>query len=589
MIKSMTSSISKALLLAAILGGSLAVASTQALWKFNTALGKGINLGDLLEAPYEGAWGGLTLDKNDFHCIAAKGFQSVRIPIRWDGYGDENDMTFDRMARTAPYTIDPRFFARMDSVISWSRQNHLLVVLNDHHHDSLFTNYDHEVPRFLSMWKQIAERYKNLPNDSIAFEILNEPNGQVGVDQWNTLLDTSLKVIRATNPSRPIVLGTADWGGMGTLYDLKLPEDSNLILTLHDYDPKPFVYQGASWISPAYPTGVAWGCYWDILQAINLADQMEKYSRAKDIPIFIGEFGTTLVSDSASRSKWTQVKSRLYESRGFSWSWWDYKEPEMGIYKQSEGKWSEGAIAALFSTDTSLLRLDNAPATGADLIANGIFAGTQSWSLVQMEHGTGSFTTDPKGAVITVDSNPAQISWAVEICQKALLLKGQWSYLLSLQAWSDTPTTIDTWVGHGADPWDSYGISGGMHIDSIPQTFLSSFQMPAGQNDSLGEVCINMGRNLAQIHLDSVHLYALSNPTPIKSNLNKKGSLIQMESGHLVGYGRKPLASWLVDVRGKKVFALKWEQQQGKWVADLSGAPKSRLLFVEHSAIRLVR
>lgn len=205
-------------------------------------MGRGVNLGNLLEAPSEGEWG-VSLEKEDLRRVASLGFRHVRLPVRWDGKGTLSEPGFDRAARTPPYTVDPRFFARVDSAISWARQNRLMVVLNDHHHESLFENCAAERPRFLAIWRQIAEHYRNLP-DSVAFEILNEPHGTVNAEAWNGLLDTALKIIRQSNPTRAVVIGGPEWSGVSGLSTLRLPSgDANLILTVHDYDPMTFTHQ----------------------------------------------------------------------------------------------------------------------------------------------------------------------------------------------------------------------------------------------------------------------------------------------------------------------------------------------------------
>ena len=60
-----------------------------------------INLGNTLEAPVEGEWG-FIIAESDMQTIAAAGFDTVRIPIRWSVHA----------ADEAPYTIDAEFFAR---------------------------------------------------------------------------------------------------------------------------------------------------------------------------------------------------------------------------------------------------------------------------------------------------------------------------------------------------------------------------------------------------------------------------------------------------------------------------------------------
>jgi endoglucanase len=57
-------------------------------------------MGNRLEAPNEGDWGGKVL-ASDFPFIAKRGFDHVRIPMKWSGHAQTG----------APYTIDSSFFS----------------------------------------------------------------------------------------------------------------------------------------------------------------------------------------------------------------------------------------------------------------------------------------------------------------------------------------------------------------------------------------------------------------------------------------------------------------------------------------------
>src|SRR6185295_9725862 len=60
-----------------------AVTSTpvSGAYERNARLGRGVNLGNALEAPEEGDWG-IVLQESDFQLIKNAGFTAVRVPIR---------------------------------------------------------------------------------------------------------------------------------------------------------------------------------------------------------------------------------------------------------------------------------------------------------------------------------------------------------------------------------------------------------------------------------------------------------------------------------------------------------------------------
>ena len=53
------------------------------IFELNKKMGKGINMGNMFEAPSESAWGNPFRD-DYFKRIADLGINHVRIPIRWD-------------------------------------------------------------------------------------------------------------------------------------------------------------------------------------------------------------------------------------------------------------------------------------------------------------------------------------------------------------------------------------------------------------------------------------------------------------------------------------------------------------------------
>ncbi|HEX4141716.1 MAG TPA: cellulase family glycosylhydrolase, partial [Candidatus Methylacidiphilales bacterium] len=181
-------------------------------------LGRGINLGNFLEAPSEGAWtGGRRLQESDFANIKQAGFTFVRVPIRWSahfGYLGSTSQAGGEPEVEKPQqqgeTIDPKFLARIAWVVAQAEKNGLTAILDYHNDDALMKNPDTEGYRFLAIWEQIAVHFKDAP-PTILFELLNEPNGKLDAPKWNDWLNRTLTVVRKTNPTRTVVVGPVHW------------------------------------------------------------------------------------------------------------------------------------------------------------------------------------------------------------------------------------------------------------------------------------------------------------------------------------------------------------------------------------------
>lgn len=302
----------------------------------NQKIGRGINLGNALDAPNEGDWG-VVLQPGYFTTIAKAGFNSVRIPIRWSNHAKS----------TPPYTIEQTFFERVDWAINQARKNNLTAIINMHHYLEIFSEPQAQKERFLAMWKQIATRYRKKPADLI-FEILNEPHDQLTPDLWNEYAAEALQVIRETNPRRVVIIGTANWGGLGALNQLQLPKDSLLILTFHYYSPFHFTHQGAGWVegSDAW-LGTTWSGTMQEQQAIRKDfDTVNNWAIAHHIPVFMGEFGAYSKADMDSRARWTSFVAREAEKRGFSWAYWEFCSG-FGAYDPNTNQWRPELLHAL--------------------------------------------------------------------------------------------------------------------------------------------------------------------------------------------------------------------------------------------------
>ena len=307
------------------------------------ALGRGVNLGNMLDAPREGDWGSKLgpafIDK------AAASFSTVRLPVRWSNHA----------APTADATIDEGFARRVDGIVDALLAKGVYVILDLHHYTQLSGDAQHPnefavdasvaEPRLLNLWRQIAARYKDRP-PKLLFELFNEPHGKLNGEAWNTLAARTLAVVRQTNPNRIVLIGPGEWNGIPELPKLRLPADRNIIVSIHNYDPFNFTHQGVDYLPQHFPVGTP--CC-DAAQRKQIADALEaarRWNQASGYPVHLGEFGTSDETDVASRANYARVARDEAEKRGIGWAYWNFVPP-FGLYQPKTGTWIEPIRKAL--------------------------------------------------------------------------------------------------------------------------------------------------------------------------------------------------------------------------------------------------
>ncbi len=306
-------------------------------FEMNNRIGRGVNLGNALEAPSEGEWG-VTLQEEYFQLIKDAGFDSVRLPVRWNAHAMEEP----------PYTIDAEFMKRVDWAVDNALARDLPVMLNIHHYNELDDDPAGHKERFIALWKQIAEHYKDKP-DILMFELMNEPHGNLKAKPWNEILADAIKVVRKSNPDRTLVVGPVQWNQISQLKNLKLPEDDrNIIVTVHYYLPMKLTHQGASWIADSNDwLGTKWtGTENEKKEITDNFDIAAEWAKKHNRPIHLGEFGAYSKADMESRARWTKFVVDTAVERGSSFSYWEFCAG-FGVYDPVKKEWHEPLLKAL--------------------------------------------------------------------------------------------------------------------------------------------------------------------------------------------------------------------------------------------------
>jgi len=306
------------------------------------SLGRGINMGNMLDAPREGDWG--VRFEPAYADLVAGRFRTVRIPVRWSNHA----------APTADAKIDETFARRVDEVVDAFLAKGMYVIVDVHHYTQIMGEKQHPnefavdpavlEQRLVNMWRQIAARYRDR-SPKLMFELLNEPHGRLNAEAWNQLAAQVLSVVRQTNPTRTVFIGPVEWNSINELPKLRLPRDRNIIVMIHNYDPFPFTHQGVEWM-PQFPPGTTCCSAADRKKITDALDAARRWNEQTGYPVYLGEFGAYEKADMKSREAYTRIVRDEAERRGIGWAYWEFAS-SFGVYSPKTGSWIEPLRRAL--------------------------------------------------------------------------------------------------------------------------------------------------------------------------------------------------------------------------------------------------
>lgn len=504
----------------------------------NDKLGRGINFGNMFESDRNGDGLGPAIYPYYFKEIADKGFHHIRVPIKWSSYA----MT------EAPYTIEPEFIDTIKTVVELALKHNLMIMINMHHYNEIFDDPDGHTDRFLAIWSQISDAFKDYP-DSLLFEPLNEPHANLDQAKWNALIPRVLDTIRIKNPTRKVVFGPPDWNGIGSVNKLDWPEsDTNLIMSVHYYNPFQFTHQGAGWVDGADAwLGTTWDSTASQTQAVinDFAGAVNFYN-TKGVPVHVGEFGSYSTADMESRRKWTACVARSIESFGFSWAYWEFKAG-FGAYDDGTGFWKNEILYGLTEqTDTNAVSLENWEIINSDFARE-----LSGWSFYVQGGAAATLSVINEEAVIDVTTATDQV-WHVQLMQGDIeLIKGA-EYRFSFDARVEGPqAVVNADFGKNSDPWTNYSGSHPFTLTDSWDTYTYDFTMNE-PTDIRARIAFNLCNKVTKICIDNVVLDTLFMPTlveeisigPDPAEIDTKEGTLQLTVDVLPDDATDPSVTW---------------------------------------------
>ncbi len=306
----------------------------SAAMAFTHSLSNGWNLGNTLDAvgslmhpqpiAHEIAMGNPVTTEEMIKLVKEAGFGTLRIPVTW----------MVNLGEAPEYKIDDPWLDRVEEVVNYGLNNDLTVILNAHHEFWIKPREDkyEKVSAQLSrLWQQVAERFNKYDNRLI-FEGMNEPRLIDTELEWtggdtesrgviNKLNQVFVETVRRTggnNATRMLMIPTyAAATDEAVLNDFTVPDDPNIIVSLHAYTPYPFALQ---------PEGVeAWSSKnpEDTKDVDALFERIDRFFISKGIPVIIGETGARNRGNLEARVDWAQYFSVKAQAMGVPLIWWD--------------------------------------------------------------------------------------------------------------------------------------------------------------------------------------------------------------------------------------------------------------------------
>ena len=268
-------------------------------------------------------WGNPITSKAMIDEVKAMGFSTLRIPITWG----------PNQVEMSPYTIDPDYLTEIKRVVDFGFQNKMHVIIDVHHDNSwikpMASETQESTDRLSSLWTQVANFFQDY-NDSLIFEILNEPRIEGITEEWsggnsegrgyiNDFHKAAVDAIRATgenNEKRHIMITT--WAASTVpiaMEELTITnDDEKIIISLHSYFPWQFAGEAA----------VTWGSESDKSALIAELDKIKQnWIIERDRPVILGEWGTIEANPLQSRINYADFYVKEAAARGLLTIVWD--------------------------------------------------------------------------------------------------------------------------------------------------------------------------------------------------------------------------------------------------------------------------
>lgn len=308
----------------------------------------------------DASWGN-PIEDSYFQKIKDAGFNSVRIPVKWQH--NSNPET---------HTVNPERLAGVLEDVKLAIDAGLAVVMSFHwYHEIMFAAdhavdhpdlYESEKLHYFSIWSEVAQAFNIFPDTMLVFDILNEPTMK-DANLMNEVMTLGYNAIRQAAPGKTIMFEAYHAAKFYDLDKLKLPQDGNIIYSGHYYEPFNYSHQGHS--TPCVgDEAYANTANADLRSYKQLATKLYPDVNGGHVPMNMGEFGISgggsFANDNVCnagqplpsakmKARWAQVTIQAAEKYDISWHYWGFtKVGGFEAYDKAADAWYTGFPDAFF-------------------------------------------------------------------------------------------------------------------------------------------------------------------------------------------------------------------------------------------------
>ena len=320
-------------------------------------MGIGYNLANLFDSYQQGLtinspMEQITLNGNPFPTkqmiknIKKYGFKTIRFPVTWINFIDEHD------------NIDPEWMSLVKNLVNLIIKRGLYCILNIHgdgHVDNWLSKGLISKNRYINLWRQIAEEFKDF-NNYLIFESMDETiflseQQYLDYEVYHNFSQYFVDIIRNSssyNKERLLIIDGINSNLESSCNDnFKMPIDpyNNLALSLHYFLPYYFVES---------PSGKDWGNEGDFSSLIENFEKLKYYFIDKGYPVILTQIGvfTELDKEVDSIRLYLHSVFALSIEKGIAPCLWDTSNKNYGqlnCYNRETDQWYDSKIEEIFS------------------------------------------------------------------------------------------------------------------------------------------------------------------------------------------------------------------------------------------------